>query len=57
MGGCISIRQYGTPVKAFKSQTKFNNTKELVSKSLVFKKKKESKIEVKSKEDLKSRLK
>lgn len=47
MNSCISIRQFDTPGKTSKSQTKFNNTKELVSKSLVFKKKKESKIDTK----------
>lgn len=51
MDSCISIRQFGTPSKIIKSQTKLNNTKELVSKSLVFKKKKESKYENKSKEE------
>lgn len=36
MDSCISIRQYGTPIKNSKSLKKLNNTKKEVSKSLVF---------------------
>jgi len=36
MDTCISIRQYGTPIKNSKSLKKINNTKKEMSKSLVF---------------------
>ena len=36
MDSCISIRQYGTPIKNSKSLKKINNSKKEVSKSLVF---------------------